>query len=282
MLSYFFPVIVQALCDREIRLAWWLFLAFTLFCIAITVLFVRNTPEEKGEVVDGLSWSACHPLRRLDTECAPAEQTHVPTVKECYTSFPFYSLSFQLFASRSMLAAFTSYIVLYAMNSGISASSAALLISVFNGVGLFGRLFSGTIDYLHIPKRVYAAVCHMFSCSGMLLLFLARTTPAFILAAALSGLGFGMLSALFVILQSACFGRENFPLVNGTFNSLGFIGAAVSPMLVAAIMHLTGSYGNAYLVISVICLIAFLLAAATPIRLIGSRQTQTDKRRSST
>jgi|GEM_PF-2000903 len=268
--GFILPLVIQRLIVINVEYCWILFITMCLIALAVDALIVRNRPEDKGEVKDGLEWNSLHPISDADGE---KTQIQYPSLKKCYHTRQFYVLAMQFFGNRTLTAAISSYVILYAVQRGISTADAAVFITIYSIVGLAGRLFVGTLDKFHIRHKLANMAGLLSMVAGLLTLWIGGSYMIFMIGVALCGFGFGLSTVIFPILVTDCFGAKNFGLMYGTYNTIASIGGFSAPMAVFAIAQATGSYSYSYLVIGLLIGVCTLLSVSTP---IGSIQGNTD------
>ena len=261
------PPLIQRVTSVNLRAPWMVYLACILFSIGIAFVFVRNNPEDVGEIPDGRTWNRTHPAAG-DAAAVQSGSRNVPSLKSCYHSFTFYSLCVQIVSARFIHAGFSSYVVMYALYRGISEENAALLLTIFSVSGLIARLSVSALDYLPISRHFFCVLCMAVMALSGFCLFSASGMPLFVAGAFGIGLGFGWYLPFFTLLQSMCFGRENFPVINGTFNTVSLLGGMAAPMVTLVIYRLTGDFKYSVLILGLLLLFCVVLSILTPIRII--------------
>ncbi len=268
--GFLMPIIVQYCAGFGVNLCWLVFLLMNVVTLFITIFVIKNDPKEIGEIPDGRAWTAAHPLSEEEKILHDSRE---PSLSSCYRSRQFWMLAIQLFGTRAANAGINSYIMLYAIHTGVPEMQAALLITAYNATGLIGRFSVGFLDKLPVKKQVVNVTCLTLIAFGGVLLFLGGGYPMFLVAALCAGFGFGALCALFPLLVPEYFGSGNFPMLNGTFNTLGTLGGFFSPIAIYAIARRMGGYGNSFAALGLMLLFCAVFSALTPVRRINLKNS---------
>lgn len=262
--GFLVPILVNKLLTVGTTLCWEVFIGMDVAVILIAIFVLKDKPEDIGEIRDGHAWVSAHPMSRKEKELSREPE---PSLRRCYHSIQFYTLSLQTFAARAANAGVTSYVIVYAIQHGISAANAALLITVYNVASLFGRFAVGLFDKKIGRRYMNAAALGLVGVECIALYF-AAGYHSFCAAVAIGGCGFGALCTLFPLLEANYFGKENFALLNGTFNTIGTMGSFVSPMMIFAMAQGMGGYEYSYLFWGIVLAAVCVVALFNPVRQI--------------
>ncbi|MBR0140217.1 MAG: MFS transporter, partial [Firmicutes bacterium] len=255
------PVISEFLSEKSIDLCWIVFIGMALVTVLIAIFVIKDRPEDIGEVKDGREWLAKHPLV---TETKPAgsgsskpAKTGFTSMKEVFRSYKFYFIAAMQLSTRMVFMCFSSYIVLYSIQSGISSAMAAAILSMFSVSSLVGRILCGSIDKLRLPKGACNVLDLALMAAGYLILILTNSSAGYMTASIVTGFN----TPFFPLLVSTCFGDAVFPQTYGIYNSVASFGSTVTPLIVAAIRNATGSYIPAFITFSAFAAIMAVLTA---------------------
>lgn len=271
--GFIMPMVAQFLTGISIRFC---FAVYTCMCAAalvVAALFIKDKPEDVGEVRDGRVWLSAHPLTQKEQAQKLHEDDHAPTLSDCYRTPKLYAIAFLILICRSSNSAVMSYLILFATERGIPMLQATFLLTLYSLGSFFGRVSSGFTGTLPWGRRFHTVLCFSVLTGGTFLLSGATVYPLFVIAMLVMGLGFGMAYSYTFLLPVYCFGHHNFTVLNGVFTSMGIIGGIFFPPMIFAIAHRFGSYGISYGVLAAIFATSAVVAAATPIRMIPKRQT---------
>lgn len=262
--GFVFPQVAAHTLQVSVRAAWLVFLAIEIFCWLCFFLFVRETPEEVGEIRDGRAWAAAHSVS--DTAKSAAQNRCELSLKQCYRSSQFYKLLAQLLGMRALHAGMMSYLIFYGLQRGITSEQAAACLSALSLVGLGGRLFAGSIDRLHLSYRAMNIVSFAGAAGGLFLLSMGTSYPVLLAASGLIGACFGLNFNLFVLLVPKVFGEQNFSVLYGTYNTLAAIGSSLGPVIVYGAAQLFSGYSAAYFCMGVLEALCLLTAITLPVK----------------
>ncbi len=153
------------------------------------------------------------------------------------------------------------HMVPYASGEGISAISAAGILSIIGGCSLVGRIAMGIIaDRVRVRRA--AIVCLVFMLTSIILLQRAETLVGLYVFAVIFGFGYGGLSCMQSLMAAELFGLLSVGAVTAVFSFCFNIGGAIGPVVAGYIFDISGSYQWAF----IICLV--MVAAALTITLL--------------
>ncbi|HEX4039913.1 MAG TPA: MFS transporter [Acidobacteriaceae bacterium] len=130
---------------------------------------------------------------------------------------------------------------------GVTASAAALALSVRGGAGIIGRLFIGfAIDRIS-PERIQTFVL-VLAGAGTLILAFAGTGSIAWLGAAILGIGLGSEADVGPYLLARYFGRRHFSVLYGLTWTAYAIGGATGPLWIGHLYDRAGAYQPRFIV----------------------------------
>lgn len=157
--------------------------------------------------------------------------------------------------------------------------AAALIVSMYSFVGIFGKLILGWInDRFGTIKGAMAAFGLMGG--GFLCLMLGRSMQIMYLMAVLYGIGNGVGTVSAPLLISATFGTKNFNIMRGLTQSPMQLGMSLGGLLLAAVFDRTGSYKLGWgmcIVIGALSAICFAAAKKMADRYTERREDSEEK-----
>jgi OFA family oxalate/formate antiporter-like MFS transporter len=128
---------------------------------------------------------------------------------------------------------------------GMSATAAALVVSMLSASNVVGRLVSGAVSDRMGKVRTLAAL-HAIMGLSMIGLILINQKAMFVVVLMITIMSYGGISSMVAPVTSALFGAEhiieNYPVTFCAYGLSGFIG----PMLISMIRQWTGSYTGAF------------------------------------
>lgn len=262
--GFILPMLVSYLLDYGAVYCWLVFIAMDMIVIIVAVFMLKDKPEDIGEIRDGYQWTRAHPMTQVEKKISQQEE---PPIRYCYRTKQFAIVSVQVFIGRAANAAVTSYVIVYAIQHGVSALQAGLLITLYNAASLVGRFSVGLLDR-YIKQQYINALALGLVAAECVMLHFAGGYGSFCISVLFGGCGFGALCTLFPLLVANYFGKENFSFLNGIFNTIGTLGSFVSPMLIFAVAQALGGYHTSYMLVGIIVLLIAVIACFSPVTLI--------------
>ena len=124
---------------------------------------------------------------------------------------------------------------------GVTASAAALALSVRGGAGILGRLCTGFLIDRFPAQRIQTAIL-LVSAGGTFILAFSGTSAMALVGAALLGIGLGSEADVAPYLLARYFGRKHFSVLYGLTWTAYAIGGATGPLVVGHFYDRAGSY----------------------------------------
>lgn len=241
------PPLVTALVDaygwRSGYYAFAISTAVTL--LPLVYLFLRDRPEEIGEVRDGLRYVA-----KLGTDKVEvAHDSREWTWQELLKSPAFWAIGLIFGSMVCVFSAVMLHLFGHLLDIGLSTESAALVLSVTALFAALGKPVVGLLsDFLGARVSIWLALV----CQGVALLVFtqANTFELAVVAAGLYGFGYSGMSPLRTFAVSTSVGSLSFAMATGVLRwvELPFVLAA-SP-LAGFIYDATGSYNTAFMILA--------------------------------
>jgi MFS family permease len=188
--------------------------------------------------------------------------TGVPLSRAVQTSAFWYL--FSIFGlSIFCLGLSMTHLVPHARDAGLSAVTAAGLLSAMGLCSIAGRIASGIMSDRVGARAVLAAGVFI---QGVMMLWLAKadSTRAFYLFAVIFGLSYGGNIVLIPKLASRIFGLSSMGAIFGALSVADGLGFGTGPLLAGIIFDMTGSYRISFLVVA--AGMALALAATLVVR----------------
>ena len=157
------------------------------------------------------------------------------------------------------------HIMPHALDLGISAANAAIILAIYNGTTVVGRIVLGMVADRFGNK---GATIIGFVLMGAAFLWLLRFTGLWelYLLAALSGLGWGSCSVVQSPIAASLFGLRSHGLLLGCIHSGFTLGTAVGPIVAGYTFDLSQSYQMAFIIGAGINIIGIILATRLKLR----------------
>ncbi len=209
------------------REAWLMLGGIALLGIPLTALELRNKPEAK--------------IVRV------SQRTNGMTVAAALRASSFWILAFiTIFSAFSENGLVTNLAAILTQH-GVTASSAAVALSVRGGAGILGRLLIGfAIDRVS-PQRIQTFVL-MLAAAGTLILAFAGSGPLALIGAAILGVGLGSEADVGPYLLALYFGRRHFSVLYGLTWTAYAIGGATGPLWFGHLYDHAGRYEPRFIV----------------------------------
>ena len=152
------------------------------------------------------------------------------------------------------------------MGVGVSAATLSLN-AVFTGVG---SLFWGWLVDRAPVRYTYAGVSLMMAVT-LVLFPIADTTVEALVVASIFGAAVGGILVVPVVAYANYFGRRSLSAIRGVTEPFVSLGQAIGALFSGIVYDVTGSYKDAFLVLSILGFVAIvmLLATRAPVRPVG-------------
>jgi MFS family permease len=222
-----------------------------LLLVVLFAQFLRRDPTQMGQLPYGADEGKQPELTSDAQEFSLREATY--TAQFWVACSIFFCFGFGLFS-------IVVHIVPHAIELGISAASAATILSCRGGMGLVGNYVLGGVADRIGNRRIFL-VGFIMILAALFLLVPARELWMLYLFAIIFGFAAGGMAASESPLVAGLFGLSSHGLIYGVVH-LGFTaGAAVGPVLTGHIFDVTGSYQVAFLLCAAFCIVGIILAA---------------------
>ena len=236
----------------------WLAMAFTtLVGGIIAVLFIRDTPEEKGTFIDGID-----PARVAENPEAAAVKGVFQTdisweVRDALRSAPFWITVIAASAVVFGLLAVTSQAMLHLPARGISVGAAALAIGIIGLFGTGGRLLTGFLGDRIDPKYILSFGLALEAVALILLIYVDSVVTTYAMAVIL-GAGSGMALVANAALLASYYGNGNYAGLYAVNTVIVVILGSLGPIVSSRVFELAGSYTPAFLGFSLTSILVVL------------------------
>ena len=243
----------------------WIVLGVLVWILALgpVSMLVRQTPEEVGLLPDGDPPKS--QAGGAETSAVTEEQNW--TLREAARTPTLWLLAMAT-GSLFLLQSGTNihqgaYFLDQGLGVGVSAATLSLN-AVFTGVG---SIFWGwLVD--RVPVRfTYAGVALMMAVA-LILFPMADTTVEALIVASIFGAAVGGILVVPVVAYANYFGRRSLSAIRGVTEPFVSLGQAIGALFSGIVYDVTGSYKDAFLVLSILgfATIAMLLATRAPVR----------------
>jgi len=226
-----------------------------LAVISVCAAFMVRDPEQMKLYPDGQT-----PLSLLSSPSPSqlVESSDEWTLAEAKRTVPFWLLN--LVFTLTWLVVFMPmvHIVPFAVDLGVPQFRAAMTISVIGLAGSVGRLFIGTMSD-RFGRVATLGLCFVLQAFGFLGFMLSSGLTTLYPAAAIFGLSYGGITALFPAIIGDFFGRLSVGAIAGFIFAVSGAPAAFGPLIAGRVYAVTGSYSVAFLLSAALNFTAFAL-----------------------
>ena len=231
-----------------------------LFGVILPGIFIRNKPEDLGQVPDGPDHKNFPEGDLKPVPARAAYKTPVDfTAKEAMRTPCLWLLIAYFCMSMLAMNALMVHQVNYLLDFGIDSRVAALTLSVMVGVMAFSQLGAGFLGMKFSVKSI-AISAEILKLAGITILVSTHSLPLIFVYMVVLGLGFGASMVAIMNIPPNYFGARYYPKIMGFVRLFwAFIGGAGAP-LAGLIYDKTGSYLPAFqgaifvIILGLICL----------------------------
>jgi MFS family permease len=249
--QFLLPIIAAAL----IALLGWrnAYLTIGILSLAALValaLLMKRDPQEIGLLPDGNSHD--------NSNGEAWSETHNLPMRAAIRTKQFWTICIAEFTIFSCLLTTIVHITPHAIDQGLQPPAAAAVLSTIGGVSITGRMVMGSANDKIGGKRSLI-ICFMLLIISLVWLQMASSAWTLFLFAVIYGFAHGGLFTVMSPLVAEFFGTGSHGVLFGTVLFSGTIGGSVGPWLAGYIFDVTGSYQSAFITLTVLACIGFLL-----------------------
>jgi cyanate permease len=229
----------------------------------VSILFVKNRPEDVGQVADGHAKQGCE----ISGDAADPRSRIYRTrdhwaVREAVQTPAFWLLTLASIGESVPGTATIAHAVPHLRDLGHTAAAAGSAVGIFSACSIAGSLMAGFLCD-RIDPRIAWAVCILMI--GVFIATRAGSDVAMYLFTGMIGFGSGAALACWHATVADYSGPASFPSILGAQMPVSTTLAAASPFLVGMVYDARGSYTPAFLVLGAFSfLTAILLFFANP------------------
>ena len=226
------------------RIAWWLIAGLVVVTTVLAALFIRNKPEDMGQLPDG---------GRKDTETADAASGYgkvyitsdVWTFGEALRTPCMWLLMLGMLGLSGGYALFMGHGVIHLKDLGHSPAMAASAISVMVIGDLIAKAIIATLGDRIEPRLIWSAITFVFAI-GMLLVVNAHSVVLTYASAICIGAGFGGGVVLIMAVLGNYYGPVIFASVTGVALAFQTTISAIVPVVGGYYYDIDGSYALSF------------------------------------
>ena len=235
--------------------------------IAFLSVVLKKDPAEIGTLPDGSKPYAGETSVQNGNE----DQLFSFTLRQALGTRSFWSLGIIWFLWSACLHFVLTHIVPHAIDLGVSAGEASLVLGLIGLVSIPARLIMGGVSD-RIGRKSSAVICALLQAGAMMWLIWSQDLWTLYLFAVVYGIGYGGFDPPTVALIGDTFGLRNIGMVMGALVVGWGMGAAFGPAAGGFIYDVNKSYFMAFLAGAVFMLASALLVL--PIRQEAKRDTR--------
>jgi MFS family permease len=248
------PIATMLISSFNWRMAYIVIGLITWVFVVPMSRLLKKDPSEIGALPDGVNLR----LEDIERKRKGVQLICFPLLKVLKTkSFWLLISIWLLWSSNSFLV--STHIVPRAIDMGISAEKAAIILSLMGGMSIIGRILLGRVSDI-IGRKTIAIMCSLLQAGAMVWLVWSRNLWMLYLFASIYGFAYGGFAPSTTALVSDTFGVSNIGSVFGVLNIGWGIGAAIGPAIGGLIFDVRNSYSIAFFLGAVIMvLVTFLV-----------------------
>lgn len=256
------------------RLAWRVVAGVAVVSAVLAFLFVKESPEELGQEVDGGEVAEFSEATRMTHALATK---HAWTAEQAYRTRGYWMIVIGGIASQFPFFFFTAHWILHLKGTGISASDAAWAMALFSIAAVAGRLVGGWLmDRVAARFAFMLGLCCYLAGSVLAVLVDPRAIWISYAAAILYGTGFGWTFVCLNTTTAHFFGPSAFAKLNGLALLLTGVVCAPAGLIGGKLFDFYGNYRAAFglnMAIAAVGIIAMTIARM-PTPPLASAQTR--------
>ena len=244
----FFPFLVHGIISMVgWRDAWMVLGIGSMAIMTPLALMVRSRPEDIGLLPDGAT--AAHPEtpRRPEAERPPPARSETSfTRSEAVRTYAFWLLIVAFFLGMLGMGGFHANWIPYFEDIGFSPAVGAWAATAYGVCSISVRLVWGLLADRY-PVRYLFVVQALLTAVSILLFLNITNVPTLIIAGASHGLALGGFFIMRPLMVANYFGRQHLGAINGLLRPFVTLSGAVSPLLIAGMFDIFGTYREAFL-----------------------------------
>ena len=230
-------------------------------CIPLAWFFMKDHPPEfYGMLPDG-----DHMNLKEGEEPVKVDYGYDFTPKEALKTKSFWMMLIAFMLNGGTLAMITIHQMAFHQSLGIDALAAAGILGLMATISLGGRFLTVTLGNKY-TERQYIMLGYTLRTLGLVIFIYARTIPVIMLFALFYGVGYGITIPSQTSLRANYFGRKAYATITGYTTMFGAITNVAYPVFAAWIYDTTGSYIQAFWVVTALqaFAIVFMYLARKP------------------
>jgi MFS family permease len=209
------------------RAGWWLLAALSALAACIALIFVRERPQDVGQVADGFGSAPLDGRPRADTR-PPFMTRREWTFREAVRNPVYWVLLISLIGTSGGYTLFLAHGVVHLQDLGHSAGVGAWAVGTMTVTGLIGKVILAALGDRIDPRYIFALFMAVFAV-GLLLIVDARAPWRVFSFATCFGIGFGGGLVCFMSVLSNYYGTRAFASLAGLGVAINTTMSAIAP-----------------------------------------------------
>lgn len=251
----FSPLINKIVTLYTWRHAWLLIAFCSGIAMLLTMVLLKENPEDIGEVIDGNGVSRTPEFSNRNISKKQIHKSVEPwTIVEVRKELSFYQISFAQLAVNFLMIAVSTQAVNHMVNLGLPKAIGASVLGTFSLINTSGRLIVGTLSD-KIDTKKLLMIGTIIASIGMLILMRAQSVLNAYAFSVFAGVGFGICIICPPNMIVNYFGINDYSNINAYFNLVTGIIGGLSAVIIGIIYDLTGSYNLVWLLTVAILII---------------------------
>jgi MFS family permease len=239
------------------RSGWWLLAGLSTLAGVIAAVFVRERPEDVGQLVDGAAAPVAGAAAVVDTR--PRFVTRYEWgYAEALRSPAYWVLLVALLGVSGGVTLFLAHGVVHLQDLGHSAAVGAWAVGTMTVTGLLGKLILATLGDRLDPRYIYASFILAFAV-GMWVIVDARATWQVFLFATCLGIGFGGGVVCYMSVLSNYYGTRAFASLAGLAIAINTTLSAIAPKVAGHLYDRGIGYATTFYFLAAWCVIGALV-----------------------
>ncbi len=247
----FFPFLVHGIITLVGWRDAWVVLGIGSMAIMVPLaLMVRSRPEDIGLLPDGAREP--DPATQRQSQVAQGERTRAAraersmTRRQAMRTYAFWLLILAFFLAMLGMGGFHANWIPYFEDIGFSPAVGAWAATAYGVCSISVRLVWGVVAE-RFPVRYLLVIQAMLTAVSIMLFLNISDVPTLIIAGASHGLALGGFFIMRPLIIANYFGRQHLGAINGILRPFVTLSGAVSPLLIAGMFDIFGTYREAFL-----------------------------------
>jgi MFS family permease len=235
------------------RAGWWVLAALSTLAALTALIFVRERPEDLGQMPDGIAIPAIGDRPAIDTR--PAFITrHDWSFREAARHPSYWLILMSLVGGSGGFTLYLAHGVVHLQDLGHPRSIGAWAVSVLTVTGLVAKAILATLGDRIDPRYIWAVFLAVFG-FGLVLVVNARALWQVFLFATCLGIGFGGGVVCLMAVLSNYYGTRAFASLAGTAVAINTTLSAIAPKVAGHLYDQGVGYAGTFYFLAAWCLV---------------------------